>query len=48
MELADVRPGFRAIGVRVGAPEGGAIGPPEDARRRLGIENGHKVWLSYG
>jgi len=40
--------GFRAIGTRVTALESGVVGLNEDARRRLGIEDGQKVWLSYG
>ncbi|MEO8553427.1 MAG: arginine N-succinyltransferase, partial [Kofleriaceae bacterium] len=47
-ELPGMRPGFRAIGTRVTALETGVVGLNEDARRRLGIEDGQKVWLSYG
>ncbi len=47
-ELPGVNPGFRAIGTRVVALEGGVVGIAEDARRRLQIEDGQKVWLSYG
>ena len=46
--LANTRPGFRAIGTRVTALESGVVGLTEDARRRLGVEDGQKVWLSYG
>ena len=48
VELPATRPGFRAIGTRVTALEPGIVGLSEDARRRLGIEDGQKVWLSYG
>ena len=47
-EIAGANPGFRAIGTRVTAFESGVIGLSEDARRRLAIEDGQKVWLSYG
>jgi len=47
-ELAGANPGFRAIGTRVTALESGVVGLSEDARRRLAIEDGQKVWLSYG
>jgi arginine N-succinyltransferase len=39
-------PGFRAIGTRVGKADGGAVGLTEDACRRLGVDEGHSVWLS--
>ena len=48
VELPGMRPGFRAIGTRISALETGVVGLTEDARRRLGIEDGQKVWLSYG
>ncbi len=41
------RPQFRATGARV-IPSDGAVGITEDTRRRLGIEVGQKVWLSFG
>ncbi len=47
-ELVGANPAFRAIGTRVTALESGVIGLSEDARRRLAIEDGQKVWLSYG
>ena len=47
-ETPGQRPGFRAIGALVTPHGGGAIGLPEDARQRLGVELGQKVWLSYG
>lgn len=47
-ELAGQRPKFRAIGARVIPMEDGAMGISDDARRRLGVEDGQKVWLSTG
>jgi arginine N-succinyltransferase len=41
-------PKFRAMGARVTKLEPGVVGIPDDARRMLGIEDGQKVWLSYG
>ena len=48
VELPNARPRFRAIGTRVNQLEPGVVGMTEDARRRLGVEDGHKVWLSFG
>ena len=42
------KPAFRAVGTRVIPMEDGSIGVTEDARRRLGVEDGHNVWLTYG
>ncbi len=42
------RPELRAIGTRVTPLDGGAVGMPEEARRRLGVDHGQKVWLAYG
>ncbi|MEP7128746.1 MAG: arginine N-succinyltransferase [Chitinophagales bacterium] len=43
-----VKPLFRAIGTRV-IPLGGlVVGLTEDARQRLAVEDGQKVWLCYG
>ena len=50
VETAGQRPQFRAIGCRV-IPwplEAGVVGITEDARRRLNIEDGQRVWLTYG
>src|SRR4051812_34717567 len=47
VELAQ-RPQFRAIGTRVIPMEDGTIGITEEARLRLGVEDGRKVWLTYG
>lgn len=47
VETPSARPKFRAIGARV-IPLDGVVGITDDARRRLGIEDGHKVWLAYG
>lgn len=48
VESAASRPGFRAIGAQVTPHGRGAVGLSEDARQRLGVELGQKVWLSYG
>lgn len=48
LEQAGVRPGFRAVSTRVTPIETGVVGISEDARRRLGVEDGQKLWLSYG
>ncbi len=42
------RPRFRAIGTRVIPLANGMVGLTEDARSRLGVTDGDKVWLSYG
>jgi arginine N-succinyltransferase len=51
VEAPGSRPAFRAIGTRlipmtVGAED--TVGITDDARRRLGVENGQRVWLCYG
>jgi arginine N-succinyltransferase len=48
VELPSSPVGFRAIATRVAAIEAGIVGISEDARRRLGVEDGQKVWLAYG
>src|SRR5262249_26961293 len=48
VELPNARPAFRAIGTRVEQIAPDIVGLPDDARRRLGVEDGHKVWLAYG
>ncbi len=42
------RPMFRAIGTRVIPLGGGVVGITEDARQRLAVEDGKRVWLCYG
>lgn len=42
------RPQFRAISARVIPMENGVVGITDDARGRLGVEDGQKVWLCYG
>jgi arginine N-succinyltransferase len=42
------QPQFRAIGARVTPLEPGVVAITEEERRVLAIENGQKVWLSYG
>jgi hypothetical protein len=48
VEIEGQRPKFRAIGARVAPLSGGEVGVPDEARRRLGVEDGQKVWLAYG
>ena len=48
LETTGARPQFRAIGERVQPISKGAVGLGDDARQRLGIEVGQKVWLSFG
>jgi arginine N-succinyltransferase len=42
------KPRFRATGARVIPMDDGSVGITDDTRRRLGIEDGNKVWLSFG
>lgn len=42
------RPQFRAISTRVIPMEGGAVGIVADARQRLAVEDGQKVWRIFG
>src|SRR5436190_889234 len=46
VELEGQRPRFRAIGARVSPMDGGQIGVLDEARRRLGVEDGQKIWLT--
>jgi arginine N-succinyltransferase len=39
---------FRAIGARVTKLADNSVGLTDDACRRLGVEEGHAIWLSYG
>jgi arginine N-succinyltransferase len=48
VEIPGQRPAFRAIGCRVIPLDGGSVGITDDARRRLNIEDGQQVWLTYG
>jgi arginine N-succinyltransferase len=48
LETPGARPAFRAIGARVIPMSQDAVGIPDSARRRLGVENGQRVWLCYG
>ena len=48
VQTPNARPQFRAIGTRVIPMEGACVGITEDARQRLAIEDGQKVWLCYG
>jgi arginine N-succinyltransferase len=48
VESAGPKPAFRAIGTRV-IPMGHiAVGITDEARRRLSIEDGQRIWLCYG
>lgn len=42
------RPKFRAIGARVTPLDSGEIGLTDEDRRRLGVEEGEEVWLTFG
>jgi arginine N-succinyltransferase len=48
VEIPGARPTFRALGTRVIPMGGEAIGITEDARRRLAVEDGQRVWLCFG
>jgi hypothetical protein len=48
VESPGVKPGFRAVGVRVIPMTDHTVGITEDARRRLAVEYGQRVWLCYG
>jgi arginine N-succinyltransferase len=48
VETAGGRPAFRAIGTRVIPMGSHAIGLPDEARRRLAVEEGQRVWLCFG
>ena len=48
VQTPGTKPQFRAIGTRVIPMEGQVVGLTEDARQRLAVEDGQKVWLCYG
>jgi len=48
VEAAGARPSFRALGARVIPMTPGALGITDDARRRLGVEDGQRVWMCFG
>lgn len=48
VQTQGTRPQFRAISARVAPMAGNTVGIADEARQRLAIENGHRVWLSYG
>jgi arginine N-succinyltransferase len=48
VELPGARPEFRAIGARVIPLGADAIGLTDDARRRLGVEHGQRLWMCFG
>jgi arginine N-succinyltransferase len=47
VELEEERPRFRAIGAKVSMLGGGEIAVSEEARRRLGVEDGQQVWMTH-
>jgi arginine N-succinyltransferase len=48
IETAGTRPSFRAIGARVIPMTPNQVGITEDARRRLAVEDGQRIWLCFG
>jgi arginine N-succinyltransferase len=48
IDTPGAKPSFRAIGARVSQIAPGVVGISDAERRVLGIEDGQKVWLSYG
>jgi arginine N-succinyltransferase len=48
IDTPGAKPSFRALGARVTQIAPGVVGIEDDVRRVLGIEDGQKVWLSYG
>lgn len=48
VQSGTTRPQFRAIGTRVIPMEGAVVGITDEARQRLAVEDGQKVWLCYG
>jgi arginine N-succinyltransferase len=48
IDTPGAKPSFRALGARVTQIAPGVVGIADDVRRVLGIEDGQKVWLSYG
>jgi arginine N-succinyltransferase len=47
-ETAGARPTFRGLGARVIPMGSDRIGITDDARRRLAVEDGQRVWLCFG
>jgi arginine N-succinyltransferase len=48
VDMPGAKPHFRAMGTRVTQIAPGVVGLSDEARRTLGIEDGQKVWLSFG
>jgi hypothetical protein len=48
VEIAGAKPTFRAIGARVIPMGREAVGITDDARRRLAVEDGQRIWLCFG
>jgi arginine N-succinyltransferase len=42
------KPQFRAVATRATLQPDGAVALADDARKRLGIEDGQRVWLAFG
>jgi arginine N-succinyltransferase len=47
IETPGARPGFRAVATKISASDG-AVGLSESCQHELGVQPGHKVWLSQG
>ena len=47
-ETQGARPQFRAVPTRAIAMDGDTVGITSDARSRLGVEDGQKVWIAHG
>jgi arginine N-succinyltransferase len=48
VEIAGARPNFRALGARVIPMGVDTVGITDDARRRLAVEDGQRVWMCFG
>src|SRR4029079_6162673 len=48
VETTGAKPAFRALGARVIPMSQDAVGITADARRRLAVEDGQRVWLCFG
>lgn len=48
LEVPEARPGFRAIGTRIGRIQEGIVELAAEACDRLGVREGETVWVCYG